>query len=256
MGIGNELAPATSMFSGSLGRMATYAWVLIPMVIIAILILSVVFIKKIRNKKEQWSHTLIVKRVLQDGSLSQPKIHKMRRFPIIKNAEVFELEKPLLGGYLMPELAEYTGSNEYSIILDKNNRIYTVGKQYFSPDKSCINVSAKHSEIDIERSNLRTKYQDINKVSKRIEWSAIAKYAFMATAVIAVTIILIVGIQKWGEAQEFKVAEAQLEAQSWENMNDVMDTMSAVVNTQQLELKKLLEELYGTKNIQSVLNQS
>ena len=250
MAISEELSPATDIFSGGISHLGVYMKWLIPLVVIIFIVMGIWFFKKIRAKKTQWTHKLRVKRVLENGRLSKEVIHNMRRFPLIKNAEVFELEKPLLGIYLMPEIEEYSDTNEYSIILDKNNRIYINKGEYFNPDKSAIYVSAKHAEIDIGRSNLRSKYEDINKISKRIEWSTIAKYAFLVIAIVSITIVMIVGLQKWADSQQFRAEKASSEAEAWKTMEDVMITMKAVVNTQQLELKKMLEELYKTKNIQ------
>lgn len=196
-----------------------------------------------------------VRRVNPDGRLTDTIIHRMRRFPVIQNAEVFELEKPLLGSYLLPELDEYSGHNEFSIILDKNNRIYTNKGEFFDPAKSSVNVSAKHSEIDIERSNLRSKYQNINAVSKRIEWATIAKYAMMSIAIIAITIMAIVGLQKWGESQDSKAAIAQAEVAMVEQLNEALQQVESNSNVNLLIIDKL-NELYDGKNIQSVIKES
>jgi hypothetical protein len=254
MSITEGLEPATSMFSGGLSRIFSYAWLLIPIIIIVGGFMAVWLYKKIKDKKGQWTHTLRVRRVLQDDRLTDPIFHKMRRFPLIKKAEVFELEKPLLGSYLIPELDEYSGHNEFSIILDKNNRIYTNKGEFFIPDKSSVNVSAKHSEIDIQRQNLKANFQNINAINKRIEWATIAKYAFMITAIIAASIVLIVGIQKWAETQDIRAQEAQASLDTMKELKSVMQTIEGTKNTDILILDKL-KELYGTKNIQSVINE-
>jgi len=245
---------AVGIFSGGFASMAKFAWVLIPLVVIFGGIGFVWWIKKIREKKSQWTHTLKIRRVLPDGRLTDPIIHNMRRFPLIKKAEVFELEQPLLGGYLLPELDTYSGHNEFSIILDTNNRIYTNKGEFFKPDSNSVNVSAKHSEIDIQRSNLKADFQNINKVNKRLEWSQIAKYAFMIMGIICLTIIGIVAIQKWGEVQEYKAQEAMAEVEVMNKLAETMITVQATVNTQQLMLPKL-KELYGTQNLQAIINQ-
>jgi hypothetical protein len=252
MALTDGLAPATSMFSDGFGRIASYAWVLIPVLIVIFGFMGVWFYKKVKDKNGQWTHTLKVRRVLQNGLLTYPIFHKMRRFPLIKKAEVFELETPLLGSYLIPELDEYSGHNEFSIILDKNNRIYTNKGEFFIPHKSSVEVSAKHSEIDIQRQNLKANFQNINGANKRLEWSTIAKYAFMIVGIIALTIIGIVGLQRWGEAQEFKAQEAQATALMMENLNKAMETMEGTKNTDVLILDKL-RDLYGTNNIQSII---
>jgi len=252
MGIGEELQPATDIFSGGFSNIASYAWVLIPLVILIAIGLGAFLWNQKRQKDKQWTHTLKVRRVLQNGLLTDPIKHRMRRFPLIKKAEVFELEKPLLGGYLLPELDEYSGTNEFSIILDKNNRIYTNKGEYFNPDKNKVNVSAKHSEIDIQRQNLKANYQNIHKTKKRIEWSTIAKYAMWSVAIIAITIFAIVAIQKWGETQDQRAAQAQAEARAMEELNTALEHIKASSNTNILILDKL-KDLYGTQNIQSEL---
>lgn len=248
------LDPATKMFSGGFSRIATYAWVLIPLVVILSFVGIAWWIHVIKNKEAQWTHKLKVRRVLDGNRLSEPIYHNMRRFPLIKKAEVFELEKPLLGSYLIPELEEYTGLNEFSIILDKNNRIYTNKGEFFDANKSSVNVSAKHSEIDIQRQNLKADFQNINKVNKRIEWSTIAKYAFLLMAIIALTIIGIVAIQEWGEAQAYKAEEAKSMSNAMMSLAEAMKTVEATVNTQKLEILPMLKEIYKTENLNTIIN--
>ena len=260
MGTLSEVAsPITGILSDGLGGIAKYAWVLIPFVLITIVIAVVFVIKAIKNKKAQWTHKLKIRRVLYDGGyvdgkkqkarLSDPFYIKMRRFPLIKKAEVFELEKPLLGGYLLPELDQYSGDNEFSIILDTNNRIYTNKGEFFDFDTNSVFVSAKHSEIDIQRANLKADFQNINKINKRIEWATIAKYAFFAVAIIAVMIVAIVGIQKQ------KALEAQSMAQAMDNLARAMISVEATVNTQKLEILPMMKEIYKTNNIQGIVNE-
>jgi len=257
--IGEALAPAGNMIGGSLGHLAKYGWVLFIFVILAVLIGGVFLWKTIRRKDEQWTHRLRVRRVIDSTTkrLSEDyDIIRMRRFPLIKNAEVFELEKPLLGSYLCPELDRYSGNNEYSIIIDTNNRIYTDLGSYFNPDKNYCNVSARHAEIDIQLSDLKADYQNVNKTSKRIEWATIAKYALLITGIICVMIVTIVDIQKWGDSQEYKAQSEQAQAQAMQNLAEAMKTVEATVNTQKLEILPILQEIYKTKNIQGILKQN
>lgn len=246
--------PAVGVFSGGLAGLAKYAWIFLPLVGIFLIGGLIWLIKKVKSKNSQWTHTLRVRRVLDNNRLSNSVIHRMRRFPLIKKAEVFELEKPLLGCYLLPELDEYSDLNEYSIILDKNNRIYTNKGEFFNKDKSSVNVSAKHSEIDIQRQNLKSAFQEINKINKRIEWATIAKWAFMILAIVCFTVLAIIGISKWGEAQIHKSQAEQAKAQAFISLGEAMDTIQATVNTQKLEILPMLQELYGTKNIRSIIN--
>lgn len=253
MAISDVAAPAVNLFGDTFGSLfAKYWWVLFIFVGIAVAIGVVLIVGMIRKKKAQWTHTLIVRRVLANNILSKPYEHKMRRFPEIKRAEVFELEKPLLGGFLMPELEEYSDTNEYSIILDKNNRIYTNKGEFFDPNKSSVNVSAKHAEIDISRSNLRSEFQNIHKASDKITWATIAKWAFFALLIISIMIVSIVAIGEWGESHTQNAKAEVAQAEAFANLADAMETSQATVNTQLLIIDKL-NELYGTNNIQRVI---
>ena len=253
MAIGEVLAPAGDLLGGGISSFAKYAWVLYIFVGLAVFLFGIFLVKMVVDKKKQWTHVLKVRRVLQSNLLSNEiEIIKMRRFPLIKRAEVFELEKPLLGGYLMPELDQYSGKNEYSIILDLNNRIWTNKGEFFVQDKSSINVSAKHSEIDIARADLRADYQNINKTTKRVEWSQIAKFAMLGILIIAVMIVVIKGIGAWGEAQDAKAISDQAQAAAMQSLAQALKTSEGTMNTQVIILD-LLRDIYGTNNIQGVI---
>lgn len=248
------LAPAGDVMVSGIAKLASYASWLIPLVIVIALGFIFWWVSKIKDKKKQWTHNLKVRRVLQDGRVTDVLIHKMRRSPLEKRANLFELEKPLLGCYLIPELEEYSGLNEFSIILDKNNRIFLDKGTFFNPDKGYSQISARHAEIDIQLSRTKEKFQNINQINKRLEWSQIAKYGFGVIGVIAIMIIGIVAVQAWGEAQVSKAQQAQAEAQMMANLASVMESNEAVVNTQLLILPKL-KDLYGTQNIQSAIKE-
>jgi hypothetical protein len=256
MAISEVLAPAGNMLGGGIGGIMKYAWVLFPIVIIIAIVGVIYIVKSVKKKKAQWTHKLKVRRVLQNNLLSEPVYMLMRRFPLIKRAEVFELEKPLLGGYLLPELDQYSGDNEFSIILDKNNRIYTNQGEFFDPAKSSVNISAKHSEIDIERSNLKADFQNINQISKRIEWATIAKYALIFVALIVGMIIILSGLSKWGDAQKYKAESDKAQASAMQNLADAMIVVQATVNTQKLEILPIMKEIYKNQNLQGIINTS
>jgi len=212
-------------------------------------------IKMLYDKKTQWTHRLEYRRVLPTGFLSDTEVIKMRRFPLITRAEVFELETSLLGCALMPELDSYNKMNTFSIIIDKNNRIYKNTGEEFNPERSSVIVSARHAEVDLGRAELKTKYQNINSVTKRVEWAKIAKFAMLGLLIVAVMIVSIKGIGAWGEAQDSKAAQASAEAQAWIVIQDVMDSLESNQNTNILLVEKL-NDLYGTNNIQSVIKEA
>lgn len=252
MAIGDVLAPAGDLFGGSLGKVAAYAWVLWILVPLAIFVGVFFFIRLLKQKKAQWTHTLEVKRILKNGLLSDPLIHKMRRFPLIKNAEVFELEKPLLGSYLIPEPGKYSGLNKYSVILDDDNRIWRNEGEYFDPVDGSVNVSSRHAEIDLQVATLKADWQNINKVNKRVDWMQIAKYAMMAILILAIMIVSIVGIGEWGDAQKAQAEGDKAFAAAMLSLSDSLDTNLETANTNVLILDKL-KQLYGTNNIPQVI---
>lgn len=243
-------------FKGGAASLAQYSWVLWIFIPIAILIFVGFMWKMYSQKKKQWTHKLRIRRVLQSGYLSKgEQIIKMRRFPLIRTGEVFELETPLLGSYLIPELDAYTGDNEYSIILDTNNRIYTNTGEKFIPDKQSVNVSAKHSEIDLAMGDFKKNYQEVHKVTKRVEWAAIAKFAMLGLLIIAVMVVSIKGIDKWGENHNADAQKATAEAETYRQLNEVLKTVEAVVGVQ-LVLVDEIKELKGTDNIQGIIREA
>jgi len=255
MAIGDVFGPVGDTLGTGFSGIAKYAWVLYIFVGMGVFVFLIFLIKMLSDKKKQWTHRLKVRRVLQGKMLSNEiEIIKMRRFPLIKRAEVFELEKPLLGAYLMPELDQYSGKNEYSIILDLNNRIWTNKGEFFDQDKSSVNVSAKHSEIDIARADLRADYQEINKTLKRVEWSQIAKFAMLGILIIACMIVAIKGIGAWGDAQDARAQSDVAQAAAMASLAEAMETSQATMNTQVLILD-LLKNGYGTNNIQSIIRE-
>ena len=256
MAIGDVFAPLAGMFGDTVATIASkYWWILFVFVGLAIGVAGFFLWKMLRDKKNQWTHRLNIRRVLAGGLLSKVQVIKMRRFPLIKRAEVFELEKPLLGGYLLPELDQYTDVNEYSIILDNNNRIYNNKGEYFAPDKSSVNVSAKHAEIDISRTDLRADYQDINKTTKRVEWAQIAKYAMFSLLIIAIMIVGIVALGEWGESSLANAKAEEAKAGAMKNLAQAMETSEATVNTQLLILDKV-NQLYENENIQTIIRRA
>lgn len=254
MAITEGFEPAKNILSGGFSNLLTYAYFLIPIVILVTGFLIVFVIKKIRKKKTQWTHTLIVRRIIDaQKHLSKPEKIRMRRYPLIQGSNIFELEKYLLGGLLIPELEEYSGLNEFSIVLDRNNRIYINKGEIFNPDSSSVLVSARHAEIDLKFQQLTDNFKKINHYNKKLEWASIAKYAFMSIALVVIMIVSIVAIQKWGESREAEAEMKQAEALAMENLAKAITTMESTTKIQEIQLKYLLEQLYG-KNLTQIIN--
>ena len=237
------------------GALSKYAWVLYVFVGLAVFLFIGFMVKMLVDKKRQWTHVLKIRRVDANDNVGEDvEIIKMRRFPLIKRAEVFELEKPLLGGWLLSELDQYSGKNEYSVILDMSNRIWINQGSKFVRDNCSINVSAKHGEIDLAMADLTADYADINRTNKRVEWSQIVKYAMLGILIIAVMIVSIKGISAWGEAQDAKATSDQAQAAAMASLADAMKTSESTMNTQVLILD-LLKGGYGTNNLQPIIRE-
>ena len=237
---------------GSISVMQSYGWILWIFVPIALLIFGAWMWKLYTSKKKQWTHKLRVRKVLQGNLLTKESVIRMRRFPLIKTGEVFELETALQGSYLISELDSYTGMNEYSIIIDTNGRIYTNQGEKFCPDTNSVNVSAKHSEIDIALGDFKKNYQEVHKTNKRVEWGQIAKAAMFGLLIIAVMVLGIKWIDNAADNHAMDANKASAEAQTWITIQDVMKDMEASKNVDLLILEEL-KELKGTNNIQGVI---
>jgi len=243
---------ALGNFKSGFAGIATYSWILWFLVPVALLIFGVYLYKIMKDKKKQWTHTLKIKRVLNTGFLSPEVTNRMKRFPLVKNASIFQLEHPFLGSYLIPELDSYTGTQEFSVIIDRNNRVYINTGETFVPETSSVNISAKHAAIDLAFEDLKSDWQEINKVSKRTEWTQIAKFALMGLLIIASMVVMIKGVGQWGENHKVDADRAAAQAEAMRGLAEAMETSQATMNTQVLILDKL-NQLYGTKNLQPVI---
>jgi hypothetical protein len=249
MGFGDSLRPFAE---GGINVVAEYGWVLWVFVPIALLIFGGWMWKLYSDKNKQWTHKLRVRKVIADNLLTGETIIRMRRFPLIKTGEVFELETALQGSYLISELDSYTGQNEYAVIIDTNGRIYTNKGERFCPDSQSVNVSAKHSEIDIALGDFKRNYQEVHKTSKRVEWGQIAKAAVIGLALIVVLVLGIKWIDNMGDNRQADADKAAAEAEAYRNLNEVLKTVEGVVNVQ-LILVEEIKELKDTQNIQGII---
>jgi hypothetical protein len=159
-----------------------------------------------------------------------------------------------MGSYLIPELPEYSGLNEYSIIITTANRIYMNTGEIFNPISNSINVSGRHAEIDLQIDGLTKTVKLVNQTSKKLDWSQIAKYGIILIAIIGFCIIAISGIQEWGETQDARAQSETAQAEAMTQLSKAMETMQGVVNTQQLEITPMIKLMYNTSNIQALIN--
>lgn len=221
---------------------------------VAIIVGIAYFISKVGKKKTQWTHKFLVRRLLQNGTLTPEVVHNARRFPLEKGVEMFELQNPILGSYIIPQPGEYIGINEFSIILDSYNRIYLNKGFRFNKDKQSIDVSAVHAGIDVEFANQKDKWQQAHKVEKRITTAELIKAGLKIIGIIAIVIIAITALKQWGKTQEFRAQSEQAQAEAMKHINEAVQTMEKVVNTQQLQIIPMLKALYGKENIEEEIN--
>jgi large-conductance mechanosensitive channel len=249
MGFKESLAPYAE---GGISVLRDWGWLLWILVGVAAIVFIGWMMKLYRDKNRQWTHKLKVRQVIGDNNLTETATISMRRYPLIKTGEVFELENALLGSYLISELDAYTGRNEYSVIIDKNGRIYTNKGEKFCPDKKSVNVSAKHSEIDIALGDFKRNYQEVHRTNKRVEWGQIAKATMIGLLIIACMVVAIKGIDKWADNHAQDAQRAASEAEAYRNLNEVFETIEDVVNTQVILVEEI-KELKGTNNIQTII---
>ena len=251
MALSDGLAPAMDILGGGVSNLSNYKWVLFGFLIITIILTIVYMVSKNKKKKNQWTHTYKVQRYMQNGGLSDPVFHKARRFPLEHGVEVFELEKPILGSYLIPQPGEYSGNNEFSIILDKYNRIYLNKGVRFNKDTQSIEVSASHAGIDVAMQGHKEKWQQAHKVAKKITTLDMINAGLKALGIVALVIVLIIGIGEWGETQVARADKASQEAEAMRQLATAMETLEGIVNTQQLQITPMLQTLYGKSDLSS-----
>lgn len=250
-GVGEMIGNSAGMFGfGSLSK--------IVLIIFVVGVLGILGFMYYLNKKSktQWTHILNVYRVIDGNRLTKPMQVKMRRFPLIKEAEVFQLETAVLGSFLFPEPDKYTGKDQYDIVIDDSNRLYTPKDILFNKDKGSVEISCKHAGLDIAFSELKSKYQELNQVTKKIDLREMVKWGVLMFCMILITIVLIKGIGAWTEAKEFDKDKAIAEAETMEILAGAMITIDSAVNTQGSVVLPLIKEIYGTENIQEIMNKN
>ena len=238
--------------TNSLTALAKYKFILIGVLIIATLIGTIYVVNKLKKNKDQWTHSFKVRRQYADGSVSKEiETIKAARFP--KEPDTFLLKNPIVGKYLIAQPGPYTGKNEFSIILDSDNRIWNIGKEVFDKDTGSLHVSMVHAGIDIAMNDLSEKWQKAHAVKNKITAMEIIASALKVLMILAVIIISIVAIQQWGDSQKAKAQADAALAVAMNHLTDQIPVMNGIVNTQQLQITKMLEAQYGTNNLASVL---
>ena len=254
MGLINELEPATGMFSQGFSKFVQFRWILIGIFIVLAIGSIIYFINLNKKKKSQWTHKLQIRRILNNGSLTNPETIRMKRFVAKGAKDLFELEKPFLGSWLVPKMGDYVDNNTFSIILDKDNRIWFDMGTTYNKKQECSEISISHGGVDVTMNNIHNNWHAIHKQNKKITTAELIKAGIMVLAIVAITIISIVAISKWGESQEHVAEKAKQEAVAMENLAQALESMEGIVQTQQGQIIPMLKALYGTENVAYEIN--
>jgi len=249
--VGGQIVGVLGNGLAVLGRYKIFFYILLALLVIGVTIYIVLIVKK---KKKQWTHNFEVQRILANGELSKKVVHKARRFQLDNGTENFELEKPILGNFIIPRIGDYINNTTMAIVIDKDNRIYTKKSVIFKKDKSCEEISLVHAGVDVTMSDLKQKYQYAHKNAKKITTAELVKAGLWALLIIGIVVVFIVGIGEWSKVHEYKVQQATQQAIAMEKLGEALESMQGVVNTQQLQITPMLQALYGTQHISEEIN--
>ena len=233
---------------------SSYLWIVIVIAVIGIIGAVIWWLGKWKKKGGQWTHKLNVMIELPNGEIDKKVVvHKMRRWKHKdeKTPPLFELEKPLIGSRIMTELERYSGSTTYEVVLGADGRLYIPTKTVMSKDKSALEVSVKHAGIDRARQQYNNRFEQMNATPSKIDALTLMKYGLFATAIIVILILGITGLKAWGDRASYDASAAEAEVRSWEMMEEVMDSIESVLNTQALLIPDL-KDIYGN-NLQSTI---
>jgi hypothetical protein len=244
--VGGQLGDMLGSGFASLGQYKIFFFIILALVVIGV---GLYIWSLVRKKKSQWTHKILVQRILPNGQLTKEVSHKCRRFQMDNGTENFELEKMIIGNWIVPRVGDYIDHVTLSLVIDKDNRIYTKKETVFQKDKSCEVISLVHAGIDVTLQNTKAKYQAAHKNSKKITTAELIKAGLIVMLIIGAVVISIVMLGKWSEVHAFKVEQETQQAIAMENLGKAIDSMQGVVNTQQLQLTPMLQALYGKANI-------
>lgn len=253
MGISDTFIPSNGLISNSLASVGNYAWVMWIFLGIFVLGTVVFFVVQMRNAKRQWTHKLNIRRVINGlDELSEVETIRLKRFPDKKLTEFFILEKPLLGTFIFQSIGEYSSPNTFSVIIDKNNRIFTERKSRLDRTKGIMNVSAVHPNVDTRRHLMLESFEKMYAIKPGTDWAKIGKWAIIMLLIIGSIILGVVALQEHTKQVKMTTERDLAIASAMVEFSGAMAAMESSVLTQAV-LFEAIKDLYGQEGMKKMI---
>lgn len=251
----NALIPENSIISNSIGNIGNYSWVL--WIILGVMVFGGIgfIIVQANLARKQWTHKLYIKRVINSlDELSEPEVIRMKRFPDKKLTDFFILEKPLLGTHIFQTTGMYNAlGNAFSIILDRNNRIFTEKKAKLDRTKGVMNVSAVHPNVDLRWHQNLEAFEKMYEIKPGVDWAKIGKWALMIILVLGAVILGIVALQEHTEQVKIQAERDKEIASAMVSFSGAMDALEGSILTQ-VVLFETMKDMYGEAKLKEIIN--
>ena len=250
----STVIPENSIISNSINNIGNYAWIL--WIVLAVFVFGAIifFVAQMKLAKKQWTHKLNIRRVLNGlDELSDVETIRMKRFPDKKLTDFFILEKPVLGTFIFQSIGEYSAPNTFSIIIDKNNRIFTERKSKLDRTKGIMSVSAVHPNIDTRRHMMLESFEKMYAIKPGTDWAKIGKWALTVLLIIACMVVVIVYLQERSEQVKITAERDKQMANAMVEFAGAMDAMESSVLTQ-VVLFETMKDMYGEAKLKEMIN--
>jgi hypothetical protein len=254
MAITDTVLPENGLINNSINSLGNYSWVLWIFLGIFIFGTIIFFIAMMRRAKKQWTHKLVVRRIINNSDdLSQPDTIRMKRFPDKKLTDFFILEKPLLGTFIFQSTGKYSDTNTFSIIIDSNNRIYTEKASKLDRTKGIMSISAVHPNVDTRWHLMLESFDKMDEIKPGTDWAKIGKWAMIMLLIIGSIIVGIVALQEHTKQVTITAERDKAMAAGMIEFAGAMAAMESSVLTQAV-LFEAIKEMYGEAKMKQMVS--
>lgn len=246
-------AAATSMFSGSISKIASYWWLILIVVIFGILGIIAFVGSKLKKNKATWNIKIRVRQenILHKNIDLDTYVINARRVTLNNGLKMNFLAKPLLGKRLMPLLNYYTKPGVYDILLTADNRIFILtGIEGVDKKRKILNVGYRYPGIDQDFDELNNEYAKLNEQDKKSSLLDFIKYASIGIFAVCALVAIIVGGNYLLEAKKADAAISITQLEVFESLEKASIRNLEFANAMSLLIPKL-NEAYGTNNLRS-----